>query len=342
MSNQPASNTSASALAVSHVADFYRRYPGETVTLYTRVDVLKPVSGFTLRIGLPAGLTLGDSALTPKGGSATALGASRTRALYSTPSPNHGGDVPRLLTLDGELYLMWELKRDTAAGERYEYQLQATIAPVHEDTTLISRAVVTSPDAPAAGESVSIAVAAKGGYLKYLPALYTEQDEFMGRLLMLFESFWKPIDRQIDDIHYYVDPRLAPPDLLPWLASWVDLTLDEQWPEEKRRLLLLAMVMLYRRRGTRRGLQDYLEIYAGRKPQITEHGAHNFRLSKSNRLGPSVALGRQNMPHTFSVGLRLPRAENEQKRQERRRKIEAIIESEKPAHTSYTLNIEEE
>ena len=337
MSDPLVPNTLASALAVSHVADFYRRYPGETVTLYTRVDVLKPVSEFTLRIGLPTGLTLGDSALTSEGGSAA-------RAL--SPLSNHGS-VPRLLTLDGESFLMWEVRRDLTAGERYEYQLQATIAPVHEDTTLTSRAIVTAPDSTGAlsttaGESVSIAVAAHGAYLKYLPALYTEQDEFMGRWLMLFESFWKPIDRQIDDIYYYFDPKYAPPDFLPWLASWVDLTLDEQWPEEKRRQLLLAMVMLYRRRGTRRGLQEYLEIYTGCKPQITEHGAHNFRLGKSNRLGPSVALGRQNVPHTFSVGLHLPRAENEQKRQERRRKIEAIIESEKPAHTSYTLNIEEE
>jgi phage tail-like protein len=253
-------------------------------------------------------------------------------------------DAPRLLALDGESFLMWEMRRDLAAGARYEYQLQATIAPVNADTTLTSRAVVTSADAPnaAANESVSIAVAAKGSYLKYLPALYTDQDEFMGRFLMLFESFWKPVDRQISDIPYYFDPKLAPPDLLPWLAAWVDLTLDEQWPEEKRRLLLLAMVQLYRRRGTRRGLQDYIEIYTGRKPQIAEHGAHNFQLSKSNRLGPSVALGRRNMPHTFSVTMRLPRAENEQADQERRRKIQAIIESEKPAHTSYTLNIEEE
>ncbi len=334
MSDSLASNTPASALAVSHAADFYRRYPGETVTLYTRVDVLKPVSEFTLRIGLPTGLTLGDSALASGGG-----GAAR-----ATSRSSDDGSVPRLLTLDGESFLMWEVRRDLAAGERYEYQLQATIAPVHDAkrTTLTSRAVVTSRDSLAASESVSIAVTAQGDYLKYLPALYTEQDEFMGRWLMLFESFWKPIDRQIDDIHYYFDPKFAPPDFLPWLASWVDLTLDEQWPEEKRRQLLLAMVMLYRRRGTRRGLQEYLEIYTGCKPQITEHGAHNFRLGKSNRLGPSVALGRQNVPHTFSVGLRLPRAENEQKRQERRRKIETIIESEKPAHTSYILNIEEE
>ena len=75
MSNQLTTNPPASALAVSHVADFYRSYPGKTVTLYTRVDVRKPVGGFTLRISLPPGLALGDSAA----------------------SPNHGGDLPSVL-----------------------------------------------------------------------------------------------------------------------------------------------------------------------------------------------------------------------------------------------------
>jgi phage tail-like protein len=89
---------------------------------------------------------------------------------------------------------------------------------------------------PAAqAETVTIAVAPKSRLLQYLPALYTEQDEMMGRFLMLFESFWEPIADRIDHIDAYLDSKLAPPDLLPWLATWVDLVLDGQWPEDKRR-----------------------------------------------------------------------------------------------------------
>jgi len=314
------------ALVVSHVANRNNRYPGEPVTLYTRVDVVSPAPGLSLRIGLPDGLELNG---------------------YQASS-NHGSGLPDLVYLDGNRYLIWKLDKGLRPGERYEYRLDATLAPTERDVTLESRAVVMplpqsgSGEKPAFhAETLAISVSAKGRYLRYLPALYTEQDELMGRWLMLFESFWQPIEQQIDSLYYYFDPKLAPPDLLPWLATWVDLVLDEQWPEEKRRLLLGAMVQLYRRRGTRRGLQDYLEIYTGRKAQITEHGAHNFQLGTANRLGPSVALGRKNVPHTFSVALRLAPARNEALAKERRRKIEAIVESEKPAHTSYTLNIEE-
>jgi len=323
--NSP-TTTNRPALVASHVADFSNRYPGETVTLYTRVDVLASVPGFSLRIGLPEGLEVNGH----------------------QASSNHGNGLPDLVFLDGKRYLIWKLEKELRAGERYEYRLEATIAPTDQDVTWESRAVVMPLGQPGSSEkpafhaeTLAIAVSAKGRYLKYLPALYTEQDELMGRFVILFESFWQPIEQQIDSIYYYFDPKLAPLDFLPWLATWVDLVLDEQWPEEKRRLLLSAMVQLYRRRGTRRGLQDYLEIYTGRKAQITEHGAHNFQLGKANRLGPSVALGKKNMPHTFSVALRLASAENEAQARERRRKIEAIIESEKPAHTSYTLNIEE-
>jgi hypothetical protein len=96
---------------------------------------------------------------------------------------------------------------------------------------------------------------------------------------------------------------------------------------------------LYRRRGTRAGLQEYLEIYTGEKPRIVEHGARNFRLGRDARLGRDLALGTRNQPHTFTVSLRLPSLP-ERREQERCRTIRAIVEAEKPAHTAYTLDIQ--
>lgn len=83
--------------------------------------------------------------------------------------------------------------------------------------------------------------------------------------------------------------------------------------------------------------------------RVTEHGAHNFRLGANARLGPGVALGTVNKPHTFTVTAYLPAepgeaqmAPEERARLEaqRQRMLEAIIEAEKPAHTSYTLRLE--
>ena len=332
-STLPHERQSTRCMAVSHVADFSRRYPGEQVRFYTRVDVRGPRPGFDLRISLPEGLTV-DS--------------------YRA-SPNHGSGLPDLLVTNEQRYLAWRVGKDVQPGERYEYELAATIAPVQKDQTLSSRALVIAQamnetqDPPDwAAETASVAVSVKGSYLKYLPAIYTELDEFMGHFVMLFESFWSPIQDQIANIYYYVDPKLMPADLLPWMAGWSGLQLNEQWPEERRRQLVRSAVQLFRRRGTARGLRNFLEIFAGAAPRIVEHRAYNLRLGPGARLGAAVALGKQNVPHTFTVILRLPPAyeptdsESEQARKEmdRRRMIEAIIEAEKPAHTTYNLQIE--
>jgi phage tail-like protein len=192
---------------------------------------------------------------------------------------------------------------------------------------------------------------AKGRYLRYLPELYA-QDELMGRFLMLFESFWAPIETQTDNVRCYLDPGMTPTRFLPWLASWLGLELDGRLPEERRRQLIQSAISLHRRRGTKQALQEYLEIYTEGEAQIIEHRAKNLRLGPGARLGPGVALGLNNRPHTFTVVLHVPPVSssvdeaggfpNERARleAERRRTIEAIIEAEKPAHTGYTLRIE--
>ena len=67
-------------------------------------------------------------------------------------------------------------------------------------------------------------------------------DDFLGRFLLIFESILGPIERIADSGHFYFDTRLAPPDMLPWLAQWVGLVLDERWPEDRRRQLIRAAV----------------------------------------------------------------------------------------------------
>ena len=259
---------------------------------------------------------------------------------------------PALVTVDqeGAHYVTWMVEKSPGQAARYEFKLETTVAPIQEDRTLESRALaswqpeegVTTQDE----EWVMLRVEAQARILRYLPALY-RKDELMGRFLMLFESFWTPIEGQIDALPLYFDPRFAPPEFLPWLASWLSLVLDEQWPLDQRRKLLRAAASLYRRRGTRRGLQEYLEIYTGQPARIIEHRAYNLRLGSAARLGPAIALGKGNVPHTFVVLLRLPPAvsgddpvERVRKESERRRKIEAIIEAEKPAHTAYELRLE--
>ncbi len=156
----------------------------------------------------------------------------------------------------------------------------------------------------------------KSRLLNYLPGIYSD-DPFLDGFLRIFESMWTPLERQIDQLHQYFDPLVTPADLLPWLGTWVDLALDENWPEARRRMLIAQAADLYRRRGTRGALRDYLAIYAGAAPDILEDG------DATN-------------PFLFSVVLRVadPSAIDADR-------VRRIIEEEKPAHTTYTLKIEQ-
>ncbi len=310
--------------AVEHVVGDYHRYPGEIATFYTLVTAYEPLSDLTLRITIPKSLELGD---------------------YHPPA-NWTGLMPYVEEDENARYLVWLLQDDLPAGTQYEFVAEARVLPTYWNSDVRSRAVLTTADHQILGEEiVTFKTWAKGKYLRFLPELY-ESDELMGRFLMLFESFWSPIETQIDNVHNYFDPRITPFDFLPWLASWLDLDLDESWPEDRLRHLIRWAIALHRSRGTKWGLLKYLEIYTGRQAKVIEQRSKNFVLGPEAKLGPGVALGTGNVPHTFSVYLRLPKleADDEETRNRmeklRRDNIEKIINLQKPAHTVYSLELE--
>jgi phage tail-like protein len=177
-----------------------------------------------------------------------------------------------------------------------------------------------------------VAYGQQSSYLQYLPAFYSTHP-FMGRFLMIFESILGPIEEVLDNISAYMDPGTAPEEFLPWLASWLDLTLDESWPLERRRELVRAAVGLYRWRGTRRGLQEYLRVYTGGHARI-EEDFPGIPLAGQARLGWNTVLGQGGGQYTFDVILEVddPASVDVEK-------LKAIIDAEKPAHTAYTLQV---
>ncbi len=183
-------------------------------------------------------------------------------------------------------------------------------------------------------------------FLRMLPTIFREAVEdpnepraagqltpFFARFLRGFEDGWEPLQALITLLPDLVDPRKTPGDFLPWLSSWIGIVTDENWPEMKRRRLLTEAVELYRWRGTRRGLARYLEIYTGVAPDINDQPFEGMRLGPQTLLGRDTILG-DVAPHTFIVTLAVadPAAINEQI-------VRDIIDSERPAHTGYTLRI---
>jgi phage tail-like protein len=104
-----------------------------------------------------------------------------------------------------------------------------------------------------------------------LPALY-QQDEFAQRLTAALDEVVAPLFACLDSQEAYLDPHLAPEDFLHWLAGWVGLALDEEWPIERRRALVAEAAQLYRVRGTASGLRAHLELLTGGTVEIEESG----------------------------------------------------------------------
>ncbi|MFG1817785.1 phage tail protein [Kribbella sp. NPDC049174] len=72
---------------------------------------------------------------------------------------------------------------------------------------------------------------------------------------------------EIADLHRLFDPWTTPTDFLPWLASWVALEFPTLqgiplWEEYQRRKVTAEIAQIYRLRGRKTGLNQYLDLYA--------------------------------------------------------------------------------
>jgi phage tail-like protein len=329
MSAQPAPEASLQEAALDrlfHVADVTHRYPGEEIAFHTGLRVNTRQSGRRVSVSLPHGFDL--LSFSPQEGL-------QVRSCGVREEPEG-------------LVVEWALADGLLPGDEVEFAVQARVLPYDYDRTLRSRgALLDSFGQELDSETTCVRIATRSAYMTYLPEIYHEND-FLNRLLMLFESFWKPVEAQIDQSENYYDAQLTPAEFLPWMASWIGITWDDSLPEERRRTLLQSAVGLYQARGTRQALLDYLALYTHGQVEIFEHRALNFVLGKAAPLGTTIALGRQNLPYSFSVRVRVPRAEilrqlgEAQVQPEKlyRQRLEAIIDSQKPAHTTFDLDLQ--
>jgi phage tail-like protein len=218
----------------------------------------------------------------------------------------------------------------------------------------------------------------RSSYLDYLPALFQEDapaDPAFGlaRFLLAFEHVLTGLGdvdspgleeildgatepetgRRLAGVERYFDPGVRPEGVLPeservpdeggfldWLAEWVALVPRGDVGVEIKRQLVARAVPLYRKRGTKDGLEELLRIYA-LGVRIEEYSGW-LQLGVSSRVGVDTRLDGP-PPHAFRVVLVFapeagPVGGEEIARQ--RRLLEAIIEAEKPAHTQYTLDVE--
>src|SRR5207244_4786959 len=128
---------------------------------------------------------------------------------------------------------------------------------------------------------------------------------------------------------------------LPGLAGWLAMPVREGWDEEKRRETIQRVPELYRLRGTAAGLKLALRLFADVKAEIHE-GEWPYPgmvVGKSSTIGKDTILS----PPVFisqCFTVELPDKKTEISR-ERLRTVQALVETEKPAHAHYALVFEE-
>ncbi|MGB9939416.1 phage tail protein [Methanosarcina sp.] len=126
-------------------------------------------------------------------------------------------------------------------------------------------------------------------------------------------------------------------DFLTWLASWVDLVLQEDWDLQKKREIIARIIPIYRMRGTKKGIEEFLRIYVGGNIEIFETPA--FQVGSSH-VGVNSLVGKGIMPYDFTVIITLPkRYQEESEYCKVLKNIKDILDLEKPAHTTYNLRV---
>jgi phage tail-like protein len=313
--SNPESVRTAPRLSIA--ADYYNRYPGELLTISLRF-VVPEAPGAKLQFAMPRVM--------------------KVESYEFSPAQIH--IQPSIAESDQDLLVLIPLGSEFSPGQEYQVVVKARLNTFYIDQYIIIQASLLDANTDVLmDEELRVAVLGKGGYLKYLPEIY-EGDDFTSRFLMFFESFWKPVSKQIDQLDVYFDPMLTPTAFIPWLASWLGLPMDDLLPLERMRLLIRKAMMLSQCRGTLAALQQYLEIYTAAQVEIREQRARNFVLGNGS-LGVDIALGKTNLPNSVLINLKIPQSELDRTKYSAemyRRKIDDIVRTQMPAHVSFVVN----
>jgi len=175
-------------------------------------------------------------------------------------------------------------------------------------------------------------------YLRYLPGIYQEDAasrDFLERFLSLFETFFFNLEEEIFNVTKYLDVIATPSDenspeddFLSWLGSWIAVAFDENWDTAKKREFLKAVPQLYKKRGTRAGLQEFIKIYTEKEPIIVE--SFQIQPIEDEKIKETWEALFAGDLYSFCVMLKPQQVKTASELNTVRR----IVESEKPAHTS--------
>jgi phage tail-like protein len=141
----------------------------------------------------------------------------------------------------------------------------------------------------------------------YLPSLFQQTSEpdnlepagtppgpadFRERLFANFEGLLTPLENRVAAAEILLDPYAAPLSVLPWLASYLGVTLRSGWPETRTRRAIAKAGQQMRWRGTYRGVCLALDIVgdgAVARGEIVVLETHRLRRVDATLLGLNLS-----------------------------------------------------
>jgi phage tail-like protein len=188
-----------------------------------------------------------------------------------------------------------------------------------------------------------------------------ENTDAMRRFLFVFQHLMTTMLDKIEQLPDLTNPLTTDPRFLPWVASWVQFTLDESLPMHQQRELVRRAIRLYRKRGTRAGVEEIVRVLTGAPARVQPRARPRpFVLGGATLAGGRTVSQRyqKNEPLPFYLydyarpeisffALVLERRERFSRRFSERapdvlRRLAQIVTAEKPAHITFTIRFEEE
>ncbi|MGB9927638.1 MAG: phage tail protein [Methanosarcina sp.] len=172
---------------------------------------------------------------------------------------------------------------------------------------------------------------------------------FHPRFSFLFErtngKFLPPLEeQQLDSIQRYFGSKSWRgeqtndflDEFLTWLASWMALVLKEDWTLERKREAIARIIPIYRMRGTKKGIEEFLRIYVGGDVKVSETEG-TFQVG-SSQVGVNTLIKGGMIPYVFTVKVTFPKIQKEEQTRFLKN-LKILLDSEKPVHTSYLLKV---
>ena len=148
-------------------------------------------------------------------------------------------------------------------------------------------------------------------------------DNFFIRFTAMFQELASSLLDDVDNVPNIVDVTVAPPAFVRWLGTWIGVgSIDSSLPDAMQRRIVRESGHILAWRGTRRGLEQFLELLTG-APAVVDESGGIFTEGQCGSRAPFVRI------RVKSTGW-VPEAD-----------FVALVADELPANVSWEMFVEE-